>query len=181
MLLKYFFRGVIYVNDHSKAFFKGFRAHGYGKIILDVNGVGRMGSSSDYLDHRHGNGLSVGSSEVSEKRFALGVGGSVGAGHGTAENGVGSESALVLSSIKLDHHFVYVDLVCRIKADKFRSDNIIDIFYSLSYALSAEIIGIAVPELQRLKLSGGSSGRNDTPSYGSAFKSNIDLNSGVCP
>ncbi len=134
-----------------------------------------MRAAVDYVHHRHGKHVSVGSAYVFVKRKVEIVGRSLGHGERHAKDGVRTEIALCRSSVKLKHSLVNGNLVKRAHADKGICDGAVYVGHSLQHTLSHIAFRVAVAQLKSLVHSGRSARRNGGTATCAAFEFHVNF------
>ena len=105
----------------------------------------------------------------------------LGDGQGDAEDGVGTELALVGGPVEREHLLVDQTLVGGVIPIEARSDLFHDRIDGLLDALAAIARGVAVATLGRLEGARGGSGGHRRASDGPVIEPDLDLDGGVAP
>ena len=113
--------------------------------------------------------------EVAVERQVVGRRRRVGAGERYAEQGVGTEPALVGRAVELDERLVDARLVRRIEPDDGRADRIANVADRGQHALAPVARSIAVAKLDGLVGARGSAGRHRRPTERSIGQGDVHL------
>ena len=95
-----------------------------------------MGTAVEHVHHGNGQGLCVCAANVVVQALAGGLGRSVCAGQGHAEDGVRAETGLVGGAVDLDEHLVNAGLIQDVQADHRLCDLAVYVLDSLGNALA---------------------------------------------
>ena len=118
--------------------------------------------------------MSLGAADITVERQAGGIGGSLGHRQRNAEDGVGTEAALVGRAIQFDHGLVDMDLVLGFHAADRLEQFAVHGLDGAQHAL-AEVAGAAVAQLNRLMCSGGGARRYGRTAHRAVFEYDVDL------
>ena len=138
-----------------------------------------MGTAVDDVHHGNRKRLGIHAADITVERHAEQIGGRMCTSERYAQDGIRTEFALGGGTVEQQHGFVDADLIGHLHADDLRGNHIIDVGYSLLYALPHVPRLVAVAQLQRLVLARGSSARYGCPTERSAGRSYLDLYRGI--
>ena len=103
----------------------------------------------------------------------------MGGGHGDAEGGVGSQTALAVRTVELDHLAVDARLIADVGSDQGVADLALNIGDGFQYPL-AQVTGlVAVPQLECLAGAGGSTRGDGRATDGAVRGDHISLDGRV--
>ena len=163
----------------AQALREGGRADRHDHELLHVDVVVGVGAAVDDVHHRDGQDAGGGATDVAIERL-LGVGGSrLGDREAGPEDGIGAEAALVGRAVELAEQVIDGDLLAHVEADELVGDRRVHVLHGLADALAAPPGRVAVAELDRLVLTGGSTRRHGRPAEDARFGADLDLDGGV--
>ena len=161
------------LSAHAQGLAPALGAHGHDHELLDVHVVGGVRTAIQNVHHGHGQGLGVHAAQIAVQGQAQALGGCLGAGQGSAQNGVGAQTALVGGTVQLDEELVDVGLVQHVQADEGFGDLFVHVLHGLLDTLAQVTALVAVPQLTGLIHAGGSTGGHSGPAHGAVVQ--IDL------
>ena len=147
--------------------------------LLDLHVVGGVSAAVQDVHHGHRQLLGVDAADIVVQSHAQGLGSSLGAGQGRAQNGVGAQAALVGGAVQLDHSLINGHLIQDVHADQALSDLGVHVLHGVLHALAQIAALVAVAELAGLIDAGGSAGGNSGTAHGAVLKIYLNLNSGI--
>ena len=115
------------------------------------------------------------------KRQAARIGGGLGDGQADAEDGIGTQAALVLGAVQLDHGEVDIALVLGIDADQFLADVLVHRVHRLQHALAQIACLVAIAQLHSLMRAGGGTRGHSGAAKAAVFQQNVHLHRGIAP
>ena len=163
------------LSAHAQRFGEALGAYGKDHEFLNVQGVVRVFAAVHDVHHGNGQDLGVDAAQILIQGQAQAVCGSVGCGHGNAQDGVGAQIALVLRAVQFQEQRVQCGLVHDVHAYDGRCDDVVDVIDSLLYALAAVALLVAVPQFHRFVDAGAGAGRNDRSSHGIVVQPELDF------
>ncbi len=140
-----------------------------------------MHPAIDDIHHRHRQHVRGRSADVAVERQPARLGRGLGARHRHAEDGVGSEPALVLGSVELDEGRVDPALILGIHAGKRIEDLAIDGVDRLGDALALVARLVAVAQLDRLVRSRRGARGHRGAAHSPVLEHDVDLDGRVAP
>ena len=171
--------GVVDLGAPAQALGEGGGTHGHDHELLEVDVVVGMHAAVEDVHHRHGQGVGVGAAQVGVQRQVHRVGGSAGAGHGGAQDGVGAQAGLVLGAVEVDEHGVDLALAGGVLAHEGVGDLLVHMVDCGEHALAQVAGAIGVTHLAGLEGAGGSAARHAGAAEGAVVKGHLDLDRGV--
>ena len=130
-------------------------AHRHDHELLEVHLVVRVRPAVQHVHHRHGQNARLLAAQVAPQRNArLGRGGPC-HGERDAQDGVGSQAALVRRAVQLDHRVIEPRLVERRRGRRPHAASSPLAFATAVVTPDAVVLRPAVPQLDRLELAGG--------------------------
>ena len=100
-------------------------------------------------------------------------------GHGNCQDGVRAQLALVVRAVQLDHVLVKRSLIGGLHPGQRRREHGANIADRLLHALSLIALGIAVAQLHRLMLAGGSAAGDGRATHGAVRELDVGFHGGV--
>lgn len=155
------------------------RADRHDHELLEVDVVVCVHAAVEDVHHRDGQGVGVGSAQISIERLACGGGCGTGDGERRAEDGVGAQTTLVGGAVEGDHGQVGTALVARLAADEEVLDLAVNVGDGVEDALAEIALAVTVAKLDGLELAGRGTGGNDGAAEGTVFEGDLDLDGGV--
>ena len=138
-----------------------------------------MSAAVENVHHGHGQNLGVGAADIVVQGGAQGLGRCLGAGQGSAQDGVGAQLGLVGGAVQLDQSLVDGGLIQHIHAHQALGDVGVHVLHGGEHALAQVTALVAVAELAGLIDAGGSAGGNSGTAHGAVLKIYLNLNSGI--
>ena len=134
-----------------------------------------MGAAVEDVHHGNRQLLGVDAADIVVQGGAQRVGGGLGAGQGSAKDGVGAQAVLVGGAVQINEHLVDGGLVQHVGADEGLGDLGVHALHGLQHALAQVAALVAVPELAGLIDAGGSAGGNGGTAHGAVLQINLYL------
>src|SRR6478735_1812834 len=138
-----------------------------------------MHAAIDDVHHRHRQGPGRSAADITIKRHVEGIGRRLGAGKRHAEDGIGSEPALVRRTVELDHGLVDLDLVFGRAVGERLEDLAIDGLDRLAHALAEIARLVSIAQFDRLMRAGRGARRHRRAAHRTILQHDIDLDGGV--
>ena len=179
VLLQHGLQGVEDLSAAAQSLAEGRSGDRHDHELLDLHVVGGVSAAVEDVHHGNRQLLGVNAADIVVQSHAQGLGSSLGASQGSAQNGVGAQTALVGGAVQLDHGLVDGDLVQNVHADQALSDLGVHVLHSVLNALAHVTALVAVTQLAGLIDTGGSAGGNGGTAHGAVLQVHLDLNGGV--
>ena len=160
----------------TKTFREALRAYRHDHEFLYVNSVRGMRAAVEDIHHRDRKYVRIHAAEESVQRDIQRCRSRSCARDGNSEDRIRTELALVLGAVGVYHCLIYRVDVGRVHADDSVADNGVDVVHCLGNALSAESGLVAVAQLKRLELAGGSSAGSCSAGNGAVCEPYLGLN-----
>ena len=128
--------------------------------LLEIGRVLGMLAAVEDVEHRHGQDPRPGPAEVAVERQLMGIRCGMGACQRHAQEGIGTQPALVRRAVELEEHPVDAGLVSRVVADEGWPDRLADVDDGPQDTLAAIATLVPVAQLDRLVGAGRGSGRD---------------------
>ena len=170
---------VEHLGAPAQALLEAGRTGGHDHKLLHVHGVGRVRAAVQNVHHRH---RQLVAGHTAQKAVQWNIQRECrGAGrrNGDRQNGVCAKVGLVLGAVRLQHGGVHRVDVGDIQPDQRLVDGGVDVLHSLADALAAKAALVAVAQLQRLKLAGGSAAGGRAAADGAVRQPDLGFDSGV--
>ena len=158
---------------------EGGSGDGHDHELLDLHVVGGVGTAVEDVHHGHGQLLGVHAADVVIQAGAQALGSGLGAGQRGAQNGVGTQAALVGSAVQIDEHLVDGHLIQHVGADEGLGDLGVHVLHGGLNALAVITALVAVTQLAGLVNTGGSAGGDRSAAHGAVLQIDLHLNGGV--
>ena len=123
--------------------------------------------------------MAVHAANILVQRKTGGLGSSLGAGQGHAQDGVSAQSALVVRAVQLQHNVVDGALIVGLEADKRVGDLVIHMTNGIQRALAQITLLVAVAQLHGLERARGRARGNGRTTEGTILQHNFHLDRGV--
>ena len=143
--------------------------------FLDVDRIVGVHAAIDDVHHRHRQGPRCRAADIAVERQLVGSRCRLGGGERHAENGIGTEAALVGRAVESDHGFVDLDLGFGVHAAERVEEFAVDRFDRAAHALAEIALLVAVAELDRLVRSGRGAGRHGGAAARAVGQNDVDL------
>ncbi len=117
--------------------------------------------------------------QVAIERRHLRLRGGARRGHGDRQNRVRAQLGLVGRSVQLDHLAIDVGLLFRFHAGYGRSNLLVDILNGLARSFAQVALGIAVAQLHRFMLAGGSARGYRGAAHGAIREMHVGFDGGI--
>ena len=163
----------------AQALFKGGSTHGHDHELLSIHGVGGMRAAVQNVHHGDGQAVAVHAAQEAVQGHVQRGGGSAAGCNGNSQDGVCAQVGFILGAVGFQHGGVHRVDVGSVQAHHGVRNDGIDVLHSLGHALAQVTALVAVAELQRLKLAGGSTGRGAAACNSAVGQSDLSLNGGV--
>ena len=154
-------------------------AHGHHHELLGIHGGVSVCAAVEDVHHGHGQTVGVHAAQEAVQGQTEGGSGGPGSGDGHGQDGVGAQVALVLGAVGLQHGGVHGVHVRGVQTHNGLGDDGVHVLHGLQHALAAETALVAVPELQGLKLAGGSAAGGSAQGHGAVGQGDLGLHGGV--
>ena len=168
-----------HLGAHAQGLAEAAGAHGHDHELLDLHVVGGMGAAVEDVHHGHGQDLGVGAADIVVQGGAQGLGRRLGAGQGSAQNGVGAQLGLVGGAVQLDEGLVDGGLIQHIHAHQALGDVGVHVLHGGEHALAQVTALVAVAELAGLIDAGGGTGGHGGAADGAVLQVDLHLNGGI--
>ena len=177
--LQQLLQGVENLRAHPQSFAERGSARGHNHEFLRIHGVGGMRAAVEDVHHGNRQVVALHAAQELVQRYAQAFRRRLRGSDGNRQNRVGAQLGFVFRSVRLQHGAVHSVGVPGVDALEHVVDHGIHIVHSLGNALAAETALVAVPQLQRFKLTGGSAGRSRAASDDPAGKRHLRLHGGI--
>ena len=167
------------LSAHTESFCKSGSAHGHNHKLLEVDIVVGVRATVEDVHHRDGQDMAVAATNVAIKFLTGLLSGGLGAGEGNAEDGVGTEIALVGSGIQFNHTGINGSLVGNFHSHNLFSDILVDMVHSLQNTFAEEYGFITVAEFHRFVNTSGSAGGDSSAAHCTSLGININFDSRI--
>ena len=163
----------------AQRFLKGGCAHRHDHKLLRVHGVGGVCAAVQDVHHGHGQAVAVYAAQKTVQRHFQRSGCCAAGCNGHRQNGVCTQIGLILGAVCLDHGGVDGVDVGSIHAHNRVRDDRVDVLHRFGHALAQIAALVAVPQLQRLKLAGGCTGRGAAARHRAVRQRDLGFHGGV--
>ena len=176
-------QGVEDLGPVAQRFAEARCAHREDHELLDVERIVGVRAAVDdvHLRHRHDR-LACAAREARQmavERHARVPGRRVGGGERYAQDRVGTEPALVLGAVELDHPAVEPRLVARVAADERSLEHRVHVLHGLQHTLASVAFLVPVAQLHRLARAGRGSRRHRRAPERARVENHVGLDRGV--
>ena len=178
-LLENGFQAVKRLGAHLDGLGEGGGPEGDDHELLEIEGVGRMGTAVDDVHHGNGKGAGGKPPEIAVERQPVGVGRRPRRGHGDTEDRVGAELGLGGGAVEVDHPLVQRALVRGVQAQHLRCDAGHDVADGRENPFAAVALGALVAQLQGFPRAGRRPGRYRGAAHGAAGQVHVHLDGRV--
>ncbi len=135
VLLQDVLQGVEHLGAHAQGLAEATGAHRHDHELLDLHVVGGVSAAVENVHHGHGQNLGRWRRRYSCTGGAQGLGRRLGAGQGSAQNGVGAQLGLVGGAVQLDQSLVDGGLIQHIHAHQALGDVGVHVLHGGEHAL----------------------------------------------
>ena len=163
----------------AQCFLKGGCAHRHDHEFLCVHGVGGVCAAVQDVHHGHGQAVAVYAAQKTVQRHFQRSGCCAAGCNGHRQNGVCAQIGLILGAVCLEHGGVHGVNVGSIHAHHCVRNDRVDVLHRLGHALAQIAALVAVPQLQRLKLAGGCTGRGAAARHGTVRQRDLGFHGGI--
>jgi hypothetical protein len=147
--------------------------------LLEVGGVASVLAAVEDVEERDRQSACSDAAEVAVERHAIGRGRRVGCGERHAQDGVGTELALVGRAVQGYERSIEAGLVGRIHAKDLGSDDVADVGDGLLHTLATEASLVTVAQLDRFVNTSRGAGGNAGAAEGPVVQRDVDLDGRV--
>ena len=175
LLVQNLLQRVEHFSTSTHSFTEGRQASGDDHELLHVHAVFSVRATVDDVHHGGRQLHETGATEVTVQRQAGFFSSSTRTRHGDGQNGIGTQTALVFSAIKLNQGIVDKALLFNIQADDGFGDFGIDVLNCLQHALAQVTCGIAVTQLHGFLGAGRGTGGDGSTANHAGFQQNISF------
>ena len=140
-----------------------------------------MRTAVEDVHHGDGQGVATHTAKVAVELLARLLRGSLGGSQRDTQNGIGTQTALVLCAVKFYHLHVEVEgfLLADKHALQLVVQNSVHIVHGLHHAFAEEEALVAIAKLASLVHARGGTARNSSAAHGALVGIHIDFNCGV--
>jgi hypothetical protein len=170
---------VVRLDAPAQALAEGLRADRQDHELLDVDVRVGVRSAVDDVQHRNGENVRVGTTDVAVERHVCGVRCGTGDREAHAEDRVGAELLLVVGTVEPDELGVDRALFGGVEAFDGRAEHVDDGVDCLLDALAEVAALVAVAQFVCLEGTGGCTGGHRGARHRAVFEQNLDLNGRV--
>ena len=163
----------------AQRFFKGGGTHRHDHELLRVHGVGGVCAAVQDVHHGHGQAVAVYAAQKTVQRHFQRSSCCAAGCNGHRQNGVCAQIGLILGAVCLDHGGIDGVNVGSIHAHHCVRNDRVDVFHCLGHALAQIAALVVVPQLQRLKLAGGCTGRGTAARHSAVRQRDLGFHGGV--
>ena len=154
-------------------------AHRHDHELLRIHRVGGVCAAVQNVHHGHGQTVAVYAAQKAVQGHFQRSGCGAAGCNGNGQNGVCAQIGFILGAVGPDHGGVDGVDVGSIHAHHCVCDDRVDVLHSFGHALAQITALIAVPQLQRLELTGGCAGRCAAACHGAVGQRDLRFHSGV--
>ena len=180
-ILQDFLQAVEHLCAPAHSFFHAGGRYGDDHKFLNVHIIAGMGTAVKNVHHRYRHHFGVGSADIAIQADTLGLCSGLGAGQGNAQDGIGTQAALVCRAVQPDQYFIDPGLIGYIHTSQCRGDLPGNSLHSLGNTLTQIPAGISIPELVGFKDARGSAGRDRGSAYHPIFQDHFHLHGRISP
>ena len=177
--MQHLLQGVVDLGAPAQSLGEGGGAHGHDHELLEVHVVVGMHAAVQDVHHGRRQKMRVRTAHVLVQRQLGGLRGSLGHGQRSAQDGVGTEHALVLRAVGLDHGGVHHALILGLEADEHVGDLVVHMGHGIQRALTQIAALVAVAQLHGLESARGSARGNRRAAEGAVFQHDFHFDGGV--
>ena len=168
-----------HLSAPAQSFLEGRRADRHDHELLRVHGVGGVCTAVQNVHHRDGQTVAVDTAEEAVQGHVQRSGSSAACSDGNGQNGVCTQIGLVLRAVRLEHGGIDGVDVGSVQAHHGVSNDGVDVLDSLGHALAQIAALVAVAQLERLELAGGSAGGSTAACDRAVCQRDLSFNGGV--
>ena len=164
------------LGAHAQGLAEAGSAHRHDHELLDLHVVGGVCAAVEDIHHGHGQLLCVNAADIVVQGGAQALSRGLCAGQGGAQDGVGTQAALVGRTVQGNQLLVNRHLIQHILTHQGIADLGIDVVHSVLDALAQITALIAVTQLTCLINAGGRTGGNRSTAHSTVFQIDLYLN-----